>query len=300
MTPTTVAVSGSGGLVGSALRETLAGTRVIRLARPGFGDGEAALFDPVGGSIDSARLEGCDAVVHLAGEPIASGRWSAARKQKILRSRIEGTRLLVDGLSRLSKRPQVLVSASAVGYYGSRGDETLTESSAPGDGFLADVAKGWEAEAARAASLGVRVVSLRIGIVLSQRGGALARMLIPFRLGVGGRLGDGEQWMPWIHIEDLIGVIRLAMQREDLSGPINAVAPQPARNAEFTRALARALRRPARLPAPGFALRAVLGEMADALLLSSLRVTPNRLTGAGFSWKHPSLDAALQDLVVRR
>ena len=305
--PSTVAISGSGGLVGTALRETLAaeaGTRVIRLARPGSGGASsgresAVLFDPVGGSIDAVRMEGCEAVVHLAGEPIAAGRWNAARKEKIRRSRVEGTRLVVDGLARLKTKPRVLVCASAIGCYGSRGDEELTEGSPLGHDFLADVVRAWEAEAARAASLGVRVVSLRLGIVLSTRGGALAKMLTPFKLGLGGPLGTGRQWMSWIHIDDLIAAILQAMRRDDLSGPINAVAPEPSRNADFTRALGAALRRPAVLPAPAFALRLALGEMADALLLSSQRVGPARLSSAGFVWKHPGLDAALADLVAR-
>ena len=296
----TVAVSGAGGLVGSAFLgnlQALPGARVLRLARPGSGGEGAVLFDPEGGSIDAVRLEGCDAVVHLAGEPIAAGRWNAARKERIRRSRIEGTRLVVDGIGRLRKRPRVLVCASAIGYYGSRGDEELTESSASGDDFLAGVVGQWEAEAARATDFGVRVVSLRLGIVLSARGGALAKMLTPFRLGVGGRLGDGRQWMSWIHIDDLVVAIIFALSRDELRGPANAVAPAPARNADFTRSLAGVLHRPALLPAPAFALRAALGEMADALLLSSQRVAPKSLSAAGFSWKHPDLDAALKDLL---
>ncbi|HZI95439.1 MAG TPA: TIGR01777 family oxidoreductase [Patescibacteria group bacterium] len=295
----TVAVSGGRGLVGSALTEALAGARVVRLARPGSGNGNSVLFDPKGGSIDAVRLEGCDAVVHLAGEPIAAGRWNASRKEKILHSRVEGTRLLVDGLSRIARRPRVLVCASAIGYYGNRADEELKESSSPGDDFLAKVVRQWEAEAGRAASLGIRVVTLRLGIVLSAKGGALARMLTPFKLGLGGRLGDGRQWMSWIHIEDLVRVILFALQNEALSGPVNAVAPEPARNADFTVALAGALHRPALMPAPAFALRLALGEMADALLLSSARVVPGRLAEAGFAWKFPRLEAALGNLVGR-
>jgi len=297
----TIVISGGNGLVGQAFISTLArassGARIVRLVRPGSGGEDSVLFDPAGGSIDAVRLEGCDAVVHLAGEPIAAGRWSVARKARIRSSRVEGTRLVVDGLGRLKMRPRVLVCASAVGYYGNRGDEQLDEASAPGVGFLSSVAVGWEAEAARARDLGIRVVSLRLGIVLSAKGGALARMLTPFRLGAGGPLGDGRQWMSWIHIDDLVSAIRFTMEREDLSGAVNAVAPQPCRNADFTRSLARALRRPAFLPAPAFALRLALGEMADALLLSSQRVAPGRLSAAGFTWKHGQLDDALSDLV---
>jgi uncharacterized protein (TIGR01777 family) len=300
----TVALSGSRGLVGSALLSALAGQRVVRLARPGSAGGAeeapTALFDPDGGSIDTERLEGCEAIVHLAGEPIAAGRWNAKRKERILSSRLEGTHLLVDGIARMKRRPRVLVCASAVGYYGDRGDEELTERSAPGRGFLAEVCKGWESEAARATTLGVRVVSLRLGIVLASRGGALAKMLTPFRLGLGGPLGDGTQWMPWIHLGDVVDAILFAMRRDDLQGAVNAVAPEPLRNADFTRALASALRRPAVLPAPAFALRAAMGEMAGALLLASSRVRPERLAQAGFVWKFPRLPEALADLLGRR
>jgi len=298
----TLALSGSSGLVGTALRETLdaEGVRVIRLARPGSGGKEeSVLFDPEGGSIDAVRLEGCDAVVHLAGEPIAAGRWSAARKRKIRASRVDGTRLVVDGLARLTKRPRAMICASAIGYYGSRGDEELTEASAPGRDFLSEVVTAWEAEAARAVTLGVRVVCLRLGVVLSARGGALAKMLTPFRLGIGGPLGDGRQWMSWIHIDDLVAAILFALRTDGLSGQANAVAPEPCRNSDFTRSLAGALHRPAILPAPAFALRLALGELADALLLSSQRVSPARLSSAGFTWRFPHLDAALADIVAR-
>lgn len=299
----TVVISGASGLVGSALVKDLASTgttRVIKLVRPGAGDGDAVLWDPEGFSIDAARLEGCSAVVHLAGEPIAGGRWNAARKLKIQSSRIEGTHLLVDGLLRLKRPPKVLVCASAIGYYGDRGDELLTESSPAGSGFLAEVVKGWENEAARAAEAGIRVVCVRTGIVLAREGGALKKMLLPFKLGAGGRLGTGRQWMSWIHRDDLVSIIRFAATRDDITGPVNAVSPGPVTNAEFTRELARALGRPAFLPAPAFALKLALGEMAEALLLSSQRVTPARLTAAGHVFKYPRLDAALSQILGAR
>lgn len=300
----TVAISGAGGLVGSALVKELTSTggaaRVLKLSRPGAGDGDAVLWDPRGFSIDAARLEGCSAVVHLAGEPIAGGRWNNARKMKIQASRIEGTHLLVDGLLRLKRPPKVLVCASAIGYYGDRGEELLTESSAPGSGFLAEVVKGWESEAARATEAGIRVVSLRIGVVLAREGGALKKMLLPFRLGAGGRLGTGRQWMSWIHIDDLVSIIRLALTRDDIAGPVNAVAPGPVTNAEFTMALAHVLHRPAILPAPAFILKLAIGEMAEALLLSSQRVTPGRLAALGHVFKYPRVELALSQILESR
>lgn len=292
-----IAVSGAGGLVGSALLAELPGATVLRLARPGTPGSGTVLWDWRGGRFDAARLEGCDAVVHLAGEPIASRRWSASQKEKILSSRVLGTRVLVDGLAGLSRPPRVLVSASAVGFYGSRGDEELTETSPPGRDFLAEVVKGWEGETMRATGAGIRAVCLRFGMILSARGGALAKMLTPFRLGAGGRLGDGRQWMSWIHISDVVAAIRLAMDRDELEGPLNTVAPEPVRNADFTRTLGRVLRRPALLPAPRFALRLALGEMADALLLSSQRALPARLRQAGHVFRFPTLEPALRDLL---
>lgn len=299
----TVVISGARGLVGSALARNLTSTagaaKVLKLTRPGGGDGDAVLWDPHGFSIDAERMEGCSAVVHLAGEPIAGGRWNKTRKLKIQASRIEGTHLLVDGLLRLKRRPAVLVCASAVGYYGDRGDEVLTESSAPGTGFLPEVVKGWEYEAARAREAGIRVVSLRFGVVLAREGGALGKMLPPFRLGMGGPLGSGRQWMSWVHIDDVIAIIRLAMTDEALTGPVNTVAPGPVTNAEFTKALGRTLHRPAILPAPAFALNLLLGEMAQALLLSSQRVIPEVLNARGHVFKYPRIDAALSQILER-
>ncbi|HKY33819.1 MAG TPA: TIGR01777 family oxidoreductase [Candidatus Polarisedimenticolia bacterium] len=295
-----VAVTGAGGLVGSALMEGLRGeAETLRLVRSGPSGGERVRWDPADGSIDAARLDRLDAVVHLAGESIAAGRWSAARKERIRASRVEGTRLLASALAGLARPPRALVCASAIGYYGDRGDEPLDESASRGSGFLADVVASWEAEALKARAAGIRVACLRFGIVLSPRGGALARMLPPFKLGAGGRLGSGRQWMSWIHIADVVAVIRLALEREGFSGPVNVVSPEPARNADFTRALGRALGRPAVLPAPAFALRLALGEMAQALLLSSQKVVPGLLRQAGYSHLFPRLDGALADLLAR-
>ncbi|MGH9869977.1 MAG: TIGR01777 family oxidoreductase [Candidatus Polarisedimenticolia bacterium] len=295
--PGRLVVSGSTGLVGTALAEALGPGSILGLSRSRRPGRDAALWDPARGFIETGRLEGCQGVVHLAGESIAARRWTPAVKQSIRASRVEGTGLLVSALRGLSRPPRVLVSASAIGFYGDRGDEPLEESSPPGSGFLPDVAVAWEAEAARAGEAGIRVVCLRFGIILAARGGALAKMLPPFRLGLGGRLGSGRQWMSWVHVLDVVGAIRLALARDDLSGPVNVVAPAPVRNADFARALGRALGRPAVLPAPALALRAVLGEMADALLLSGQKVLPARLTGAGYLFRHPDLDGALNDLV---
>ena len=298
MSARTIAVSGSSGLVGRALLKDLGEKRVLRLVRArGEGGPGALVWDPARGALETGRLNGCEAVVHLAGEPIGSRRWSAPVKDRIRRSRTEGTRLLAGALARIAHPPRVLVSASAIGIYGDRGDEVLDEASPAGSGFLPEVAEAWEAAAQRAAAAGIRVVSLRFGIILSARGGALRRMLTPFRLGGGGPLGSGRQWMSWVHVADVVGAIRMALERDDLSGPINVVSPAPVRNAEFSHALGHVLHRPSFLRAPAFALRLALGEMADALLLSSQRVIPARLQAAGYQFRFPSLDAALADLL---
>ncbi len=302
-----VAVSGSSGLIGRALLPALdrAGSEVVRLVRPGARSGPGdvgpgpgdVVWDPGRQQIDSGGLEGVDAVVHLAGEGIAEGRWSATRKRRILESRTRGTRLLAETLSGLVRRPRVLVSASAIGYYGDRGDQVLDEESPAGRGFLPEVCVAWEEAAAPASDAGIRVVRLRIGPVLSREGGALSRMLPLFRIGVGGRLGHGRQYMSWIALDDLVRVIASAIGDESLSGPVNAVAPGPVTNAEFTRALGRALGRPAILPVPALALRVAVGEMADALLLASARVLPRRLERGGFRFEHPDVEEALRSLL---
>jgi hypothetical protein len=298
-----IAVSGSSGLVGAALTAALGanGHAVARLVRPGSSaDSNSIRWDPLAGTLDTLALEGVDAIVHLAGASIAGGRWTAARKQLLRTSRVEATQHLLEGISRLRQRPAVFISASAVGFYGDRGDERLTESSAPGDNFLAQLARDWEASASRAESLGMHTVLLRFGAILSTRGGALPRMLTPFRLGVGGRLGSGKQWMSWLTLDEVIAIILYALQKESLRGPVNAVSPNPATNAEFTRALARALHRPALFPAPAFALRLLLGEMADALLLSSQRVFPERLTALDYAFRHPRLEEALAGVLASK
>ena len=251
-------------------------------------------WDPEAGVIDHKALEGCDAVINLAGENIASGRWTADRKRRILNSRVKGTTLLCDALGKLDRRPSALLSASAIGYYGDRGSEVLREDSAPGSDFLADVCRQWEKAADGAAQKGIRVIKTRIGVVLSTHGGALAKMLPPFKLGVGGRVGSGAQYMSWITIDDLTQAFLHCLNVSTLSGPINLVAPAPVTNAEFTKSLGRVLGRPTVFPAPGFALRIAFGEMADALLLSSTRVEPAKLAATGFRFQHRSVDEGLR------
>jgi len=258
-------------------------------------------WDPGKRQVDAAGLEGLDAVVHLAGENIASGRWNAARKAAIRDSRVNGTRLLCDALAGLARPPKTLVCASAIGYYGDGGADVLTEESPPGAGFLPEVCREWEAAAESAMRKGIRVVALRIGMVLSPRGGALSRMLPPFRLGFGGVTGNGRQYVSWVALDDLAGIVLHALQSGELRGPVNAVAPVPVTNREFTEALGKALSRPTPLPVPAFALRlAVGGEMADALLLASARVVPRRLEETGYPFRFPELGAALRHLLARQ
>ena len=297
-----VAITGAGGLVGSALVSSLkaSGNRAISLVRRAPRSDEDALgWDPSSGTITPAGPAIADGVVHLAGESIMGFRWTRVKKQRIRESRATATRLLVQTLVRLPKPPAVLISASAIGYYGSRGDEILTEESRRGTGFLADVAREWEAATAAAIARGIRVVNLRFGIVLSARGGALARMLTPFRLGLGGVIGDGRQWMSWIALDDVIGAIHHALTTDALRGPVNVAAPGPVTNAEFTRTLGRVLERPTVVPLPAFAARLALGEMADALLLASQRVLPARLQASGYGFRHDSLESALRSELRR-
>lgn len=292
-----VLVSGSSGLVGSALVEALegAGNSVVRLVRRAPGANEVR-WDAAG-ELDPAGLEGIDAVVHLAGESIAQ-RWTPAAKDRILRSRAQGTRTLATALTQARRPPRVLVSASAIGIYGSnRGDEVLREDSAPGGDFLADVTRQWEAATEPASRAGIRVVLPRIGVVLSPRGGALAKMLPPFRMGLGGRLGSGQQWMSWIALDDLIGVIQHALATESLSGAVNAVAPQPVTNAEFTRVLGEVLHRPTVFPLPAFMVRLMFGEMGESLLLGSQRVDCGKLLASGYRFRYADLKVALAALL---
>jgi len=292
-----VLMTGASGLVGTALAAELrtAGATVNRFARPGTAAaaGDVA-WNPETGEMNLAAAEGADAVVNLAGASIGGGRWTAKRKALLRSSRVDLTERLVAGLGRLNKPPAILVSASAIGYYGDRGEESLTEASASGQDFLATISRDWEAAAIKAQPFGMRTVIARFGIVLAKNGGALPRMLTPFKLGAGGRIGSGKQWMSWVALDDVVGAIRFAIGGAAVRGPMNVVAPNPARNADFTRVLARVLRRPAIFPAPAFALRLVLGEMADALLLSSQRVVPQKLSEGGFRFQYAELEAALR------
>jgi uncharacterized protein (TIGR01777 family) len=291
-----IAVTGSTGLVGGALCSRLAesGTNILRIVRrPNVGSLQELYWDPQTGFITPERLNGTAAVVHLAGESIAAGRWTDDRKQRIRSSRVDGTRTLATALARLEQPPRVLVCASATGFYGDRGDELLDESSSPGTGFLADVCREWEAAAAPAAEAGIRVVHLRLGVVLSHRGGALQKMLLPFKLGAGGRIGTGRQYWSWIHLDDVVGALLHAIGHYELSGPVNAVGPQPVTNAEFTQVLGRVLRRPTIFPMPAFAARLALGEMANELLLCSARVLPCKLQGSGYAFAYSDLETAL-------
>lgn len=300
-----ILVSGSTGFLGTALVETLGthGHSVARLLRPkkfardgAIAPTQAVLWDPIFGAFDAARAEGADALVHLAGASIAGGRWNASRKELLRTSRIDATRHLMGALAKLRRPPRMIVGASAIGYYGNRGDEILTEDSATGSDFLAGLSREWEAETALGKEFGARVVNLRFGIVLAAHGGALPRIALPFKLGTGGRLGSGRQWMSWLTLAEAVRIVEFAIAAPSLAGPVNAVSPNPVRNSEFTRVLAKTLHRPALFPAPAFALRLALGEMADALLLVSQRVTPARLVSAGYPFSQTDLGSALADI----
>ncbi len=292
-----LALAGASGFVGSALGRHLedAGHTVVRLVRrPAEGPAEIT-WHPSSGEVEQReRLEGTEGVVNLAGSNLAAGRWTEERRAEILRSRVESTRALVAVLAHMNHPPRVLASASATGYYGDRGEEELTEASGQGEGFLADVCHAWEEEARIAESVGIRTVLLRIGVVLGPGGGLLAKLRPVFRAGLGGQLGDGRQWMSWIALDDLVRVVRMGLEETRLGGPVNAVAPAPARNADFTAALCRALHHHTFAPVPAVVLRTFLGEMADEMLLASARVLPRRLAAAGFAFTHPDLDGALR------
>jgi uncharacterized protein (TIGR01777 family) len=292
-----IAVTGASGLIGHRLVEQLAaeGHEVVRLVRrePRPQSNEVR-WDPARGEIDAAPLSGVDAIVNLAGEGIAAGRWTAARKAAIRDSRVLATRLIAECAASLRPRPAAVINASAIGYYGDRGDEPLTEESPPGEGFLPDVCCEWEAASEPARQAGIRVVALRIGVVLSSMGGALAAMLPVFRAGLGGRLGKGRQYMSWISHRDIVSLIAFALSNQALDGPVNAVAPQSVTNAEFTRSLGKALGRPTILPVPSLVVRLALGEMGRDLLLASTRVLPNRLLASGYLFRYPDIEDALQ------
>lgn len=291
-TPQRVAITGASGTIGSALgaRLSRAGHTVYRLVR-GRAQGEQEIrWDPAGGEVDAAALEGIDAVCHLAGEPL-QGRWTETKKRAIVESRHDSTRLLTETIAGLEHPPRTLVCASAVGYYGSRGDEVLTEDSSAGDDFLAEVCQGWEAACEPARDAGIRVVNLRQGVVLES---VLPKLRLPFKLGLGGRIGDGRQYWSWISLDDLVGAWCHAIDDAALSGPVNAVAPHPVTNAEFTRLLGGVLGRPTVIPLPAVVIRSALGELADGLLLASQRVQPSRLDDSGFVFEQPDLEGALR------
>ncbi len=308
-----IVVTGSTGMVGTALVNALArdGHTVCRLLRreTTTGKKESEKRGPAGQVVDVAwdpedlgassladsqgKVDGADSVVNLAGASIAGGRWTTERKMQLRSSRVRTTHALVAALEKAKVRPKVFVSASAIGIYGNRGDEILTEESKSGEDFLAGLAREWEAGASEAQGLGARVVLARFGIILAKHGGALPQMMRPFRFGAGGKIGSGQQWMSWVTLEDVVAIVRFALENAAVSGAVNVVAPQPVRNAEFTRELARAMHRPALFPVPAFALRLALGEMADALLLASQRVTPQRLSNLGYRFLHPDLPSSL-------
>ena len=290
-----VVMTGSSGLIGTALRRVLESAgHEVRGMRRGTAQ-EGGQYDVATGWVASDALTGADAVVHLAGASIGSHRWTPKRRAEIRSSRVDATRLLVDAMARLDRKPAVFMVASAIGYYGNAGEGVVDESAAPGSGFLAELVQDWEAEARRAEALGVRVVSPRFGIVLSKEGGALPQMVLPFRLGAGGSLGSGRQWMSWVALEDATGALAMLLQDESASGPVNLVAPAPATNRVFAKTLGKVMRRPALAPAPAFALRLVLGKgRADELLLASQRVEPRRLRELGYTFRHPELEGALR------
>jgi uncharacterized protein (TIGR01777 family) len=294
-----VAITGSTGLIGAALATSLAssGHKVCRIVRTKPKPGSFDIFwDPAAAYIDNTKLEGLDAVVHLAGETIAE-RWTPEKKRRIHQSRIRGTQIIAEAIRQLSKPPQVLVSASAIGWYGDRGEELLREDSSPGSGFLADVCRDWETSTEPATRVGVRVAHIRTGIVLSSKGGALATMLTPFRMGAGGKIGSGRQYMSWIALDDHVAAIQHVIQTVSLAGAVNLVAPNPVTNAQFTKTLGKVLSRPTIAPLPGFAVRLLFGQMGEELLLFSQRVEPSRLKATGFAFRYPDLEPALRHAV---
>ena len=293
-----ILVAGSSGLIGAALVQRLVddGNDVLRLVRREASGADEAQWDPVAGSIDAATLEGVEAVVHLGGASIAGKRWNTAYKQEIRDSRINSTRLLSETIARLQPKPAAFLCASALGYYADRADEILTENSPKGEGFLADVTAEWESATAPASEAGIRVCNMRIGVVLSKTGELPRSMLTPFKLGLGGKLGNGRQYMSWVHLDDVVGAFVHALNAPSLSGPVNIAAPNPVTNAEFTRALAKALSRPAIFTVPGFALRIAMGEMAQ-FALGSARLYPLRIIESGFKFRWDDVESALRDIL---
>ena len=294
-----VLASGAKGLVGDALIKSLSkdGHQCVSLVRRPSKNESEIEWHPNQGNLDIEKLEGFDVVVHLAGESIASGRWTDEKKKKIIDSRVQGTTLLSDALAKLSNPPATFISASAIGYYGNRGDELLTEQSAPGDDFLAEVCKAWEKATSASEARGIRTIHARFGIILDTKGGALKQMLTPFRMGVGGKVGEGKQWMSWIALDDVVRGLKYLLEKPSMKGAVNLVAPHPVTNAEFTKVLGRAISRPTIFPMPAFAARLVFGEMADALLLSSAKVQPKVLREFGFEFESPTLQGALAKIL---
>lgn len=296
-----ILIAGASGLVGKALVPALqaGGNQVQRLVRKRAATVPGDLpWDPAAGQIDLATVEVADAIVNLAGESIAAGRWSEKRKVAIHDSRVHSTRTLAQALARVATRPRTLINASAIGFYGDRGDEVLDENSSPGQGdFLSGVCRDWEAETAAASSAGARVVLARFGVILSGKGGALKKMLLPFKLGLGGKIGNGRQFMSWVALDDVVGAIQFCLAAEGMVGPVNVVAPDPVTNQEFTKTLGRVLHRPTLFPMPAFAARAAFGQMGDELLLASQRVRPARLLAAGYRFAYPELAGALQHVL---
>jgi uncharacterized protein (TIGR01777 family) len=296
-----ILIGGSHGLVGTALIKSweTQGHEIFRLVRHAPTSKTEVEWSPDRYSIALARIEGFDAVVNLAGEGIAEGRWTDDKKRRIRESRVKGTKLLGDALANLTVPPKTFVCASAIGYYGNRDDELLTESSAAGDGFLAKVCAEWEEATALATEKGIRVVNARFGVILDTNGGALKKMLPPFRMGVGGRIGSGKQWMSWIALDDVVGALNFALTNDSLQGPVNFVAPSPVTNFEFTKTLGKVLSRPTVLPIPAFAIKLLFGEMGEALLLGGQRVAPKRLVAGGYEFSYPKLEPALAHILAK-
>jgi len=293
-----ILISGASGPIGRALVASFEpqGTRIVRLVRGTAKGADQISWNPLS-AVPAEDVTGFDAVIHMAGESVV-GRWTDEKKKAIRESRIQGTRNLASALTKASGRPRVFICASAVGFYGDRGDELLTEESAAGSGFAADLGRDWEAASRIAAEAGIRTVNLRLGLVLCRKGGALEKMLLPFKLGLGGRLGPGTEWWSWIHLDDIVGAVHHIIRSESLSGPVNLVSPNPVPNKEFTRVLAAVLRRPALFPIPSFAARLAFGEMAQELMLTSQRVVPEKLTSSGYAFRFRDLRAALEDLLT--
>jgi uncharacterized protein len=293
-----ILVTGSSGFVGSAIIPVLKGKghEIKRLVRAKKGHSDEILWTPPDQGPDPAALEGIDAVIHLAGESISS-RWTDKRKQAIRESRGKSTRVLVDALVRMKTPPKILISASAIGYYGNHGDEIVRDGDAPGSDFLASVCREWEAATEQASQKGIRVVNLRFGIILSSEGGALGKMLTPFKMGLGGKIATGRQYMSWIAMDEVIQVILFVLSQNALQGPMNTVAPKPVTNEEFTKTLGRVLQRPTVFPMPAFAARLAFGEMADALLIGGVRVEPAKLARSGYSFRYPDLEVALRHIL---